>query len=67
MDRSFDIFYVVAAGDIQWIESVTSLEIAKIRISDLGRGLPGKYLILGKPSGERTVVVIEAKSKQNNG
>ena len=63
IDQTFDIFRIVTEQEIHWIESSTSLAKAKARIGDLGAKFPGKYMILGKPSGERTVIVAGAASR----
>jgi hypothetical protein len=57
MDQSFDIFFIVEEKEVRWMESCPSLDKAKVRVGELGFRLPGRYLILERPSGERTIVV----------
>jgi hypothetical protein len=66
MDQSFDIFLVVREGEISFVESATSLAKAKVRVDELGARLTGKYMILGKPSGERTIILSKPKNPQKS-
>ena len=57
MNQSFDIFFIVEEKEVHWIESSSSLDKAKVRVGELGFRLPGRYLILARPSGERTIIL----------
>ena len=62
-----DIFRIVTEKDLHWIESATTLSEAKVRVSELGERLPGTYMILGKPSGERAIIVSKPKNSRQTG
>ena len=63
MDHSFDIFLLEGECEIRLIGTAPSLDAAKMTVEELGFRSPGKYLILGKPSGERTIVLTKRKSQ----
>ena len=52
----FDIFRTEADGSVLWQEAATTLEEAKARAQQLAKNLPGEYLILSHPTGNKLIV-----------
>jgi hypothetical protein len=63
MDQSFDIFLLEGEDGVRLVGTAASLEAAKMIVEELGFRSPGKYLILGKPSGERTIIVRHSRTR----
>ena len=49
----FDIFRKQNGGSLRWLEVVTDLEVAKVRVKELAESVPGEYFIFSLEAGRR--------------
>ena len=49
----FDIFKRQPGGSVRWLEVVSDLEAAKLRVKELVECVPGEYFIFSLASGRR--------------
>ena len=49
----FDIFRRQNGRGLRWVEEVTDLEAAKLRVKELTDSIPGEYLIFSLGAGRR--------------
>lgn len=53
MVSPFDIFRRQNGGGLRWLEVVTDIEVAKLRVKELAESVPGEYVIFNLEAGRR--------------
>ena len=59
MTHVLDIFRLGSSG-VLWLESVASLESARVRVQELGARSPGEYLVVDLETGNRHVIKFDS-------
>ena len=65
MEKPFDIFWFGDSGPT-WIDAVTTLEIAKVRIETLPQPNSGSYGVLDQRTGRHISFVPRSKNTENS-
>ncbi len=56
MQPPFSIFKTRDDGSLHFVEGAEDLESAKVRVEELGKFWPGKYVIVSQETGERLTI-----------
>jgi hypothetical protein len=54
----FDIFQVIDDRQPLWVESASTLEVAKARVKELGKDRPGEYLVFSQKTGRKISITV---------
>ncbi len=63
MVEPFDIFRVSSDDQPLWLETVTALDRAQLRVEELGATSPGEYLIYCHESGDQISINVGGPGK----
>jgi hypothetical protein len=59
----FRIYKVQGDGVLQFVEAVQALDVAKVRVGELGETWPGQYVIENPETGERIFLTVSDETK----
>jgi hypothetical protein len=61
----FDIFRVLEDSQPLWLEAASTLDLAKVRVHEIGKSVPGEYLIFSQKTGHSISIVVPKLQKSS--